>query len=96
MIALIIDVFIQIGYSLGILIITGSLQSFGITVGTVGFVIFYLPVFLYEVLTETFFNGQTFGKKARNIRVIKLDGSEATVGNFIIRWLFRFIEITAS
>ncbi|MCB0281832.1 MAG: RDD family protein [Calditrichaeota bacterium] len=96
MIAVLIDIVIQAGYVLTMFVFTGVLQGAGLTIGTVGFIILYLPVFLYEVLTETFFNGQTPGKKARNIRVINLDGTEPSVGNYIIRWIFRFIEITAS
>lgn len=96
MIALLIDIIIQAGYVLIVFILTGILQGAGIPMGTVGFIILYLPVFLYEALTETLFNGQTPGKKARSIRVIKLDGSEAGLSSFIIRWIFRLIEITAS
>ncbi|WP_409024770.1 hypothetical protein [Flectobacillus sp. BAB-3569] len=31
------------------------------------------------------------GKRARNIKVIKLDGSAPTIGAYILRWIFRII-----
>lgn len=52
-----------------------------------------LPVLLYPLLTEWALNGQTFGKMARDIRVIKADGTPATLSSFIIRWLIGIIEV---
>ena len=56
-------------------------------------VIFLIPVFFYSVLSETFMQGQSFGKKALKIKVVKIDGSQATIGSYIVRWLFRIIDV---
>ena len=51
-----------------------------------------LPMLLYSLLTELWFNGQTLGKKIMAIRVISLEGGEPTFGQFILRWVTRFFE----
>ena len=51
-----------------------------------------LPMLLYSLLTELWFNGQTLGKKIMAIRVISLEGGEPTFGQFLLRWITRFFE----
>ncbi len=46
-----------------------------------------LPAFLYYVLLETFWNGQTVGKHAMKIRVVKIDGSKPAFANYFVRWI---------
>ncbi len=94
LIAALIDMAIQIGYVLASLVIFSFLGEIGFDSSTSILVLLYLPLFVYEVLLESLYNGQTFGKRARNIRVINIDGSESSIGSYIIRWLFRLIEIT--
>lgn len=54
----------------------------------------YLPVIFYALWQEILFEGQTFGKKALKIKVIKIDGYQAGFGDYLIRWLFRIVEVT--
>ena len=55
------------------------------------------PIYLfYTLATETLNNGQTFGKKLLGIRVIKSDGSIPGIGSYVLRWVFRSIDITLS
>ena len=51
-----------------------------------------LPMLLYSLLTELWFNGQTLGKKIMSIRVISLEGGEPTFGQFLLRWITKFFE----
>ncbi|CAN5131185.1 RDD family protein [soil metagenome] len=51
-----------------------------------------LPYLLYHVLFEIFMNGQSPGKVVLKIQVIRLDGTPATVGDFILRWLFAIVD----
>jgi hypothetical protein len=37
-------------------------------------------------------DGQTLGKKALKIKVISIDGTQPTLGQYIFRWLFRMID----
>lgn len=51
-----------------------------------------MPMFLYPLITETTFNGQTIGKMLLSIRVISMDGGEPTFGQYLLRWVTRFFE----
>ena len=50
----------------------------------------------YTLLMEYFMNGQTPGKRAMNLRVVKLNGNEPSFMDYFIRWSLRFIEIYLS
>lgn len=52
-----------------------------------------VPVLLYNPLFEIFFNGQSLGKRARHLRVVRLDGTRPRVGDYLLRWLLGLIEI---
>lgn len=52
-----------------------------------------LPVIFYSLLFETFLEGQTFGKKIVGTRVVKITGYEAGFGDYLIRWLFRSVDV---
>lgn len=48
-----------------------------------------LPCVFYSPLTEFITKGQTLGKKALGIRVIKVNGDNANLNEYLIRWLFK-------
>jgi uncharacterized RDD family membrane protein YckC len=50
----------------------------------------------YDLLLEIFMNGQSIGKKLMKIKVISMDGGQASIGQYFIRWLFRLIDFTLS
>lgn len=54
--------------------------------------IIFLPVMFYSLYMETLFEGQSIGKRALKIKVIKIDGYQAGFSDYLIRWLFRIIE----
>lgn len=55
-----------------------------------------LPVMLYSLIFESLWEGQTIGKKIMKIKVIKLDGYQASFGDYLMRWLFRLIDVSIS
>lgn len=56
-----------------------------------------LPIFVfYSLVSEILFDGQTIGKKALGLKVVKLNGDAPTAHDYFIRWMFRFIDIHAS
>ncbi len=58
------------------------------------FYLVLLPVFLfYSLASEVFMNGQSLGKKIFGIKVVKLNGEEASLNDYIIRWTFRMVDI---
>jgi uncharacterized RDD family membrane protein YckC len=62
-------------------------------IGVVPVFLMYLPVFFYNLICEVFFNGASFGKRQMDIKVVKVDGSQPTLGAYILRWMFRIIDI---
>ncbi len=50
------------------------------------------PLLLYSLVSEILLHGQSLGKRLTDIRVISLDGKEPSVGQYIIRWMFRVFE----
>lgn len=54
---------------------------------------FYLPVIFYTLIFETLLDGQTPGKRILKIKVVKIDGYQASLADFIMRWFFRIIDL---
>lgn len=52
------------------------------------------PVYIYPLVLESLMEGQTPGKKVMKIRVVKIDGYQASFGDYLIRWVFRLIDTT--
>lgn len=86
--AFIIDFAIMIVF---ILSITGLISSMDLASWMV--TLFYLPLMFYSFAFEYFGNGQTLGKRAMNIKVVKIDGSTPSIGSYLLRWLFRIVDI---
>ena len=55
-------------------------------------IIMCLPILLYDLLCEMFFQGKSFGKMIMKIKVVKLDGTQAGFGAYLLRWLLRIID----
>ena len=51
-----------------------------------------LPVFLYHLVCEIFFNGQSIGKRQLKIKVVRLDGTSPRLGDYILRWILRPVD----
>jgi uncharacterized RDD family membrane protein YckC len=95
-VAAIIDLLIMVGYFIAILFLyiwllnstEGSSFYYPVAIG----VILFLPLFFYHLLCETYLNGQSFGKKIMKMRVVKLDGSQAGIGSYFLRWILAPID----
>jgi uncharacterized RDD family membrane protein YckC len=55
--------------------------------------LYLIPYFLYHVIMESLANGQSLGKKLMRIKVITMEGGQPSVSQYIIRWLFRSIDV---
>jgi uncharacterized RDD family membrane protein YckC len=53
-------------------------------------------LFFYTLLSEILLDGQTVGKRAVGIKVVKLNGDPASAFDYLIRWAFRFTDIWMS
>lgn len=56
-------------------------------------ILFIFPFVFYNLACDIALNGQTLGKKVMKIKVISLNGDQATMGQYMIRWLFRLVDI---
>ncbi len=96
-VAAIIDQLIMVGYIIAMIFlyiwILNITEGSSIYFPVAYFVIWFLPVFFYHLLCETFLNGQSFGKKLMKMRVVKLDGSQAGIGSYFLRWILAPIDI---
>lgn len=56
-------------------------------------IVITFPAQIYTIVCESLMEGQTFGKKAMQIKVVKIDGFQAGFGDYLMRWFFRIIDI---
>lgn len=87
LIAAILDGLVQGAYLLVMSLVFGWTQNAWVGLAAV------LPVLLYHLLFEVFFDGQSPGKRQMGIRVARLDGSSPSLGAYLIRWIVRPVEI---
>jgi uncharacterized RDD family membrane protein YckC len=56
-----------------------------------------LPIIVFYTLFFEFFNnGQSVGKLALKLRVIRIDGEKTSFSNYFMRWMFRIPDIYGS
>jgi uncharacterized RDD family membrane protein YckC len=93
LVAFIIDTAIKIGYLLVLNKVFGVFEDMDqwsqIGINTV----LSFPVMFYTLALETFLDGQTIGKKTLKIRVVKIDGFQATFSDYVVRWFFRIVDV---
>lgn len=92
-IAYVIVVYYIFFYSFGLNAILDNLDTWS---RMAIYMLFGLPVFFYSLVLESMLEGQTFGKKLLKIKVVKIDGYQASFGDYLIRWLFRVVDILLS
>ena len=56
-------------------------------------IVITFPIQIYTLVCESMMEGQTFGKKLLQIKVVKIDGYQASFGDYLIRWFFRLIDM---
>jgi len=92
-VASIIDNVIKAAYVIILILLTGITSgSFDNSLGWI-IILLFLPAAFYSLLSEVFLNGQSAGKKVMGIKVISLDGSQATFSQYLLRWLFRLVDM---
>lgn len=87
--AFILDVIILTAYAIVVSFLLVKLEIFEAWIR----IICYLPMFFYDLIFEISMNGQSLGKRALNLKVVRVDGDNPTIGNYILRWLLRIIDI---
>jgi uncharacterized RDD family membrane protein YckC len=90
--AFIIDAVIFFTYLILALLLLAAAEA----MATWTLILVYLPIFFYNLLFEILMNGQTPGKRAMNIKVVRLDGSSPTIANYCMRFILWPIDIVLS
>ena len=93
LLAFIIDMLIKIGYITILSKWVGAFQDMDqwsqIGINT----LLGLPVVFYTLVLEALLEGQTIGKKLMKIKVVKIDGYQASLADYVVRWFFRIVDI---
>ncbi|WP_339606757.1 RDD family protein [uncultured Roseivirga sp.] len=87
--AFVIDAIIILSF---IFITNIILGASGISMSVAMNVMLSIVAYLYRLVSEVFFNGQTVGKRALHIKVVKLDGSVPSFSAYFLRWLMEPID----
>ncbi len=93
-IALVIDWLVL---SVSILIII-SVSSTFLSGESIGYLSFFLSLLFlsYHLFSEMLFEGQSLGKRALGIKVIRINGQVPSWNDYFLRWAFRLVDITLS
>ncbi|AXG70485.1 RDD family protein [Kordia sp. SMS9] len=57
------------------------------------YIVLIFPALIYTLVLESLWEGQTVGKKILKIKVVKIDGYQATFVDYLIRWIFRIVDL---
>ncbi len=56
-------------------------------------IILVLPPLLYHLVCEIFMNGQSMGKRLLRLKVVRLDGTQPAIRNYLFRWVLRPLDL---
>lgn len=85
--AALLDYFLLVCYLLGAFWLASEIDSTTVSV------LVMMPYFFYFLVCEIFLDGQSIGKRARRLKVARLDGRQPTLGDYLLRWLLRPIDL---
>ncbi len=57
------------------------------------FLVIVLPIMLYLPVAEYLWNGRTVGKYLLKLKVVRVDGTAPSLGDYILRWLLRTVDV---
>ncbi len=99
--AFLLDLLIYgLGYLLLVTLVIGQILR-GLAGGGMLFTLFYqlMPIIgfmLYHFISEVAANGQSWGKKSLGIRVVRLDGKEPGLSDYLLRAVFHIADTLLS
>ncbi len=72
--------------------IVAGLDRIDVEAGYVWIILLGFPWLFYSLLFEILMNGQSPGKQVLKIRVVRIDGTPPTIGDYLMRWIFSFVD----
>jgi uncharacterized RDD family membrane protein YckC len=94
--AFIVDLMVLYGMIILILAVFGNLLGDSQLFQYFVFLVILPLLLFYTLLSEILLDGQTLGKRALGLKVVKLNGDPASAFDYLIRWAFRFTDIWLS
>jgi uncharacterized RDD family membrane protein YckC len=92
MLAWLVDGIVFSGYAIVVLYLLSDAEASD----TAQILLVWVPFFVYHLAFEIFAQGQTPGKMLLRLRVARTDGAQPTLGQYLMRWMLRFVDITFS
>lgn len=89
MLAQLIDWGVMLAY---ITLVTWLITALNLDTFWVVVIFMLMPMCFYTLACEVFNHGQSLGKMAMKMRVVKVDGSTPTLGAFVMRWLLYLVD----
>lgn len=89
-VAYLLDRFILILYTIAVF---SALAQLDLDAWYVWIIIVAVPWLFYNLAFEIFMNGQSPGKRVLKIQVVRLDGTPPTIGDYLLRWIFAFVDL---
>lgn len=87
--AYLLDGIILIAYTFTVL---AAFINLGVEIIWVWVMVLVVPLFFYHLAFEIFMNGQTPGKRVMSIQVVRLDGTQPSIGDYLLRWIFSLVD----
>lgn len=89
--AYLLDRLILIAYVIAVIAAFVSTDT-GRNAWWLGVMLVAVPWLFYHLAFEIFMNGQSPGKRVMNIQVVRLDGTQPSIGDYVLRWVFSLID----
>lgn len=87
---------VVVGITIAFLSILGESALRGDEETLFAFLVIVPILVFYSLVSEIFMHGQTIGKRVMGLKVVKLNGDAPTTHDYVMRWMFRFIDIWLS
>ena len=87
--AYLLDSVILVGY---MIVVFAAFVNMDLDVWWLWVIFLVVPWFFYHLTFEIFMNGQSPGKRVLNIQVVRLDGTQPSIGNYMLRWVFSLVD----
>ena len=90
--AYLLDSIVLIGYTFAIILAFVNME---LDVWWLYVIFLAIPWFFYHLTFEILMNGQSPGKRVMNIKVVRLSGTQPTIGDYMLRWIFSLVDLWA-
>lgn len=91
--AALIDYAIIAGYVISLFVVNNILAIKLTDIIGLALILILLPYVFYDLVFEIVLSGQSPGKRIMKIKVVKMNGTPPDFGSYLLRWVFRLMDI---